>query len=93
MYIELFIYLFRKIISTNGILQNIHYYLSQYFFDLEEMIFENFNISENNIISVELAQGTRLLLASYQPKINLRDSIQPQQWIFKIYKGPRQAQY
>jgi hypothetical protein len=26
------------------------------FFDLEEMIFENFNISENNIISVKLAK-------------------------------------
>ncbi len=26
------------------------------FFDLEEIIFENFNISENNIISVELAK-------------------------------------
>jgi len=25
-------------------------------FDLEEITFENFNISENNIISVELAQ-------------------------------------
>jgi hypothetical protein len=32
--------------------------LHQYFFDLEEIIFENFNISENNRISVELAQGT-----------------------------------
>jgi hypothetical protein len=28
---------------------------SQYFFDLEEIIFETFNISENNIISVKLA--------------------------------------
>ncbi len=27
------------------------------FFDLEEIIFENFNISENNIISVELAKA------------------------------------
>jgi len=27
------------------------------FFDLEKIIFENFNISENNIISVELAKG------------------------------------
>jgi len=26
------------------------------FFDLEEIIFENFNISENNIICVELAK-------------------------------------
>ncbi len=36
---------------------NIHYYPSQYFFDLEEIIFENFNILENNIItSVKLAK-------------------------------------
>jgi hypothetical protein len=45
------------IISTNGIFLNIHYYPSQYFFDLEEIFFEIFNISENNIISVELAHG------------------------------------
>jgi len=38
-----------KIISANGILENIHYYRSQYFFDLEEIIFENFNNSENNM--------------------------------------------
>jgi hypothetical protein len=38
-----------KFISTNGILENIHYYRSQYFFDLEEIIFENFNNSENNM--------------------------------------------
>jgi hypothetical protein len=30
--------------------------LHNYFFELEEIIFENFNISENNIISVELAK-------------------------------------
>jgi len=37
---------------------NIHYYRSQYFlfFDLEDIIFENFNIFENNIISVALAK-------------------------------------
>jgi len=29
------------------------------FFDLEEIIFENFNIFENNIISVELAKVLR----------------------------------
>jgi hypothetical protein len=39
---------------------NIHYFLSQYFFDLEEIILENLNISENNIISVELGQGTKV---------------------------------
>ncbi len=32
---------------------NIRHYTSQYFFDLEEIIFENFNILKNNIISVE----------------------------------------
>jgi hypothetical protein len=31
------------------------------FLDLGEMIFENFNIFENNIINVELAQDTRVL--------------------------------
>jgi hypothetical protein len=31
-----------------------------FFFILEEINFEIFNISENNIISVELAQGTRV---------------------------------
>jgi hypothetical protein len=30
--------------------------LHNIFFDLEEIIFENFNIFENNIISVELAK-------------------------------------
>jgi hypothetical protein len=29
------------------------------FFDLEEIIFEIFNISENNIISIELAKVLR----------------------------------
>ncbi len=33
-------------------------FINKFFFDLEEIIFEIFNISENNIISVELAQGT-----------------------------------
>jgi hypothetical protein len=36
---------FEIFISTNGIFLNIHYYASQYFFDLEEIIVENFNIS------------------------------------------------
>ncbi len=47
---------FEIFMSTNEIFQNIHYSLSQYFFDLGEIIFENFNIFENNIISVELAK-------------------------------------
>jgi hypothetical protein len=41
---------------------NINYYSSQHFFDLGKIISENFNISENNIISVELAQGTRVFV-------------------------------
>ncbi len=42
---------FKAFISTNGILLNIHYFSHTiiYFFDLEEINFENFNISENNI--------------------------------------------
>ncbi len=47
---------FETFISTNEIFLNIHYFPSQYFFDLKEIIFENFNISENNIISVELGK-------------------------------------
>jgi len=47
---------FEIFISKNEIFLNIHYYPSQYFFDLEEIIFEIFNISESNIISVELAK-------------------------------------
>jgi hypothetical protein len=39
---------------------NIHYFPSQFFFNLEEILFENyFNISENNMISVELAKLLR----------------------------------
>jgi hypothetical protein len=34
-------------------------FLHNIFFDLEEIIFENFNISENNIIGVELAKVLR----------------------------------
>jgi hypothetical protein len=40
---------------------NIHYFPSQYFFDLEAISFEDFNISENNIISVKLAKVLRVL--------------------------------
>jgi len=46
-------------ISTPRIFLNIHYFSSQHFFDFEEIIFENFNISENNIINVKLAKGLR----------------------------------
>jgi hypothetical protein len=52
----------KKLITKNEIFLNINYYPSQYFFDLGKIIFENFNISENNIISVELAQGTRVIV-------------------------------
>jgi hypothetical protein len=51
---------FEKFISTNGIFLNIDYYPSQQFLDEEEIIFENFNIFENNIISVELAKVLRV---------------------------------
>jgi hypothetical protein len=40
---------FLKIIFLHGeIFLSIHYFLPQYFFDLREINFENFNISENN---------------------------------------------
>jgi hypothetical protein len=32
------------------------------FFDLEKVIFEIFNIFENNIISVRIGQGTRVTI-------------------------------
>jgi len=43
MYVEKLIN-FEQFISINGIFLNIHYYPSQYFFDLEKIIFEIFNI-------------------------------------------------
>jgi len=48
----------RQRTSTNELLLYIHYFLSQYFFDLEEIILENFNISENNIMYCLIGQGT-----------------------------------
>jgi len=36
------------------------------FFDLEEIIFENFNISENNIINVELAKVLKYISNYFQ---------------------------
>jgi hypothetical protein len=42
-------------VSTHGIFLNIHYFSSKYFFDLEEIIFEIFNISEKG----ELAKVLR----------------------------------
>jgi hypothetical protein len=45
--------------SKNGIFLNVHYFSFPIFFDLKEIQFENFNISENNIISVELAKVLR----------------------------------
>jgi phosphorylcholine metabolism protein LicD len=54
-----------KSISTNGIFLNIHYYPSQYFFDLGEIKFENLNISENNIISAKLAK----VISRYAPDV------------------------
>jgi len=56
---------FETFISTNEIFLNIHYFLSfTIFFDLEEINFETYNISENNIISVKLAKV--LLTAAQQ---------------------------
>jgi hypothetical protein len=47
--------------STHGIFLNIHYFPSQIFLMIwMKMFFENFNIYENNIISVELAKGSLL---------------------------------
>jgi hypothetical protein len=43
-------------ISTNGVLHKYSLFSFTIFFDLEEIIFENFKISENNIYSVELAK-------------------------------------
>ncbi len=50
---------------------NIHYYLSQIFFDFKEIVFENFNISENNIIIVEIGQGTRVFVVFHNSLIQL----------------------
>jgi hypothetical protein len=36
---------------------------------LEEIIFENFSIFENNIISVELAKVLRYMLVSWEPPV------------------------
>jgi len=49
---------FETFISTNRIFLNIPIFLHN-IYDLEEIFFENFNISENNIISVELAKVLR----------------------------------
>jgi hypothetical protein len=52
----------KTFISTNGIFLNIHYFsFTTIFFDLEEIVFENFKISENNIISVELAKVLKVM--------------------------------
>ncbi len=60
-------------ISTNGILLNIHYFPSQYFFDLEDIIFEIFNNFENNMISVELAKvPTRVVGLAAPNKISIK---------------------
>jgi len=42
------------------------------FFDLEEIIFENFNIFENNIINVELAKVLRYFSFHRFPPMNLK---------------------
>ncbi len=57
---------FGKFISTNGIFLNILYYPSQFIFYLEEIIFENFNNSEDDIISVELAKALGYIYISHK---------------------------
>jgi hypothetical protein len=60
---------FEKIISRNGIFLNISLLSFPIFFDFEEIIFEKkFNISENNIISVELAKVLELVFAFGLPR-------------------------
>ncbi len=60
---------FEKFISTNGIFLNTHYFPSQYFFDLKEIIFEN------NIISVELAKVLGYPLYKLGVLIGWHDSV------------------
>jgi hypothetical protein len=50
---------FETFISTNEIISKYSLFSFAIFFYLEEIIFENFNIFENNIISVELAKVLR----------------------------------
>jgi len=47
---------FEKFISTNGNIPKYSLFSFMMSFDLEQIIFEIFNIFENNIISVELAK-------------------------------------
>ncbi len=58
---------FEIFISTNEIFfLNVPLLSFTIFFDLEEIIFENFNISENNIIGVESA---KVLLRLFPPSL------------------------
>jgi hypothetical protein len=59
---------FEKIISTNGIFLNIHYFPSKKIY-LKEIIFEIFSIFENNIINVKLAKVLRYMLVSWEPTV------------------------
>jgi hypothetical protein len=52
--------LFQKVENSNKFL-----FSFIIFFDLEEIIFENFNIFENNIINVELAKVLRYLVFTH----------------------------
>jgi hypothetical protein len=47
---------FEIFISTNGIFLKIQAFPSQYFLIWKGIIFENFNIYENNIMNLELAK-------------------------------------
>ncbi len=49
--------IFETFNSTNWNVPKYSLFSFTIFFDLEEIIFENFNIFENNMISVELAQA------------------------------------
>jgi hypothetical protein len=59
-------------ISTNGIFPKYSLFSFTIFFDLEEIKFENFNISENNIISVEPAKVLRYTLNFHPQKVGFK---------------------
>ncbi len=60
---------------------------------MEEICFENFNISKNNIISVELAKGTKVYfdneskhnILAYHGKANKIQTPTPQKKIFQNF--------
>jgi hypothetical protein len=58
---------YEKFTSTNRIFFKYSLFSFKIFFDLEEIIFLNVNISENNVISVKLAE----VLRYHSRKLNL----------------------